>query len=1518
MHKVTKILGMIASTAILLLILLPVVLSMVISLPSVQNRLLDYATSYATEYLGAEVSVGNIDVTMRGGVELIDLMVKDLDADTLLYVSRLESSISRYSFLNQNLRLGHSSIKGATLNLRAREVEGGGAEMNIRQITRLLANKNGESKFEMAVESLVIDDMTLRIEQLEPKSPSYGVDIRDIELNDLRGAMLELNINGPAIHGYIERMYALEKSGFEMRNVAGELYVTEGSLAMSKMNLESRWSSLSIDELLLANSSWGEYRNFEHTALLSIGITDGVLSSDDLAYFSPSMLNWGIVLRDLEVNVLGEIDNLRVGIENMSYGDSTKIVADLSISGLPDVKNANLELDLKGLVTTASDIDQIKWSFSGNGFTESAMTIIERLGEITARGGAVGSISNLAVDGGVSSEQGSVTANLLVDRGDSGLGLKGDVDVDNLGVGRIFGIKDLGDVTLGASVDALLMGVDTRAKVSSDIESIGWRNTSFDALDLSFEICDRGVEDVVFYSRSPKLNFDFKGYAKGVIDRDVNSKFDLDLEVNDLDFKAFGFAKQDSLSHMRVDMSFVGEGLSVEECYGDVEVASGAYIYNLDTLDFGRATLSVDSREGSRSVDLKSDFADASFSSASRVAHITDYVKSLMVEYLPALYNHPEQFDHTLAEFASDSTERIGVVDSLSYSYLNATTKDISPIVEALSTGVEFGTGSTMQFRFDPSAREFDLRVQSPYFERGTTFAVDIDIASSNRGDSIVLDSRIKELFVGTSFIESTTMVASARDNRVRLESSFVNPADSSATNIGAIVSLNNSVSKGREYGVHLLPSTISRRNVMWRLDAREILIGRQGVDVDGFKVESRDQLMQIDGRASQSKMDTLRMSMKNFDLSIFSTLIAQLGYNIEGRTNGVALISSTLDAASLDARIELDSVSVNTLPAPPMLMQAQWDSKLNQARLSLLDRVSRDTLIRGFYIPSEVRYYASLNVDSLQMAMLDPPLGGVISNTEGLADLNLTLQGVRRVAHLNGEITTHDVETTVTYTNTRYRLPSGKIAVNDNLLSCNNVILEDMDGNSGTFSLGVDLQHLSNIAYSVRVGLDKMMVLNTTESDNDQFYGKLFATGALSMVGDKSGVKMDIVARSDENSHFYMPLANKANISTADFITFVQPTTIDTTDMTLRRREYLERVNRSRGTGAMDINMALDVQPNTELQLVIDPTVGDIIRARGEGRLDLRIEPKSNIFDIYGDYTISEGNYLFTLRNIVNKRFVIDPGSSIQWTGQPMDPILDINAIYKLKASLQPLFADESSRAVPVDCVINLSDRLAQPNVAFAINLPSSDPEQQAMLSNLLNDQESISRQFFYLMLANSFIPETSAGGTSDLGVSTTAATGFELLTNQLSNWLSSSNYNVVIRYRPESELTGDEVDFGFSKGLINNRLLVELEGNYIIDNKQAISEDASNFMGEAYVTWLIDRAGALRLRGFTQTIDRFDENQGLQETGIGVYYRENFDNFRDLRDRVRNRFRADPERKERRKAKREDKLESEESINN
>ena len=607
--------------------------------------------------------------------------------------------------------------------------------------------------------------------------------------------------------------------------------------------------------------------------------------------------------------------------------------------------------------------------------------------------------------------------------------------------------------------------------------------------------------------------------------------------------------------------------------------------------------------------------------------------------------------------------------------------------------------------------------------------------------------------------------------------------------------------------------------------------------------------------------------------------------------------MKSVLRGGEITADILLDSVEVNDIPAPPMRLASRWDFARSRAGVTVSDRIRRDTLIRGFYAPDRNRYFARLDVDSLDMALLDPILAGVVSSTEGMASAGLTLQGQGRKADLEGEIRVAGLKTTVDFTQVTYSMPEAVLNVKNNRFRASNVPIFDPRGNRGRFDFDMSLQHLSNISYDVRVAPQQMLVLDTDSDDNDMFYGRVFATGAARISGDKGAVNMDITASTDGNSSFVMPLSSKSNISNADFVVFEQPEQADTLDDVARKKLSFERKHRQKSDAGsqMKITLALDVRPDAEVELEV---AGNTVKGRGAGALNLQINPKANIFEIYGDYTIAEGSFMLSLQQIINKRFTIESGSSIQWTGSPMNAMLDIDAVYKLKASLQPLLQGTSDnlaadRSVPVECVIHLGERLSNPAVTFDVHVPGTDPETQTVIANALTTPETVDTQFAYLLLFNSFMGENSSS-SSNIGTSVSAATGLEFVSNMVSNLLSNDDYNIVIRYRPKSELTSDEVDFGLSKSLINNRLFVEVEGNYLIDNKQAVNSSMSNFMGEAYITYLIDRAGTLKLKAFTQTIDRFDENQGLQETGIGIYYKEDFNNLKDLKERLKNKFRS------------------------
>ena len=75
-------------------------------------------------------------------------------------------------------------------------------------------------------------------------------------------------------------------------------------------------------------------------------------------------------------------------------------------------------------------------------------------------------------------------------------------------------------------------------------------------------------------------------------------------------------------------------------------------------------------------------------------------------------------------------------------------------------------------------------------------------------------------------------------------------------------------------------------------------------------------------------------------------------------------------------------------------------------------------------------------------------------------------------------------------------------------------------------------------------------------------------------------------------------------------------------------------------------IDMNFELNENAEVNIIFDETLGDKIRARGSGFINIGYNIKDDVY-MYGDYRVNEGDYLFTLQNFVNKKFDIESGGT-------------------------------------------------------------------------------------------------------------------------------------------------------------------------------------------------------------------------------------------------------------------------------
>ena len=309
--------------------------------------------------------------------------------------------------------------------------------------------------------------------------------------------------------------------------------------------------------------------------------------------------------------------------------------------------------------------------------------------------------------------------------------------------------------------------------------------------------------------------------------------------------------------------------------------------------------------------------------------------------------------------------------------------------------------------------------------------------------------------------------------------------------------------------------------------------------------------------------------------------------------------------------------------------------------------------------------------------------------------------------------------------------------------------------------------------------------------------------------------------------------------------------------------------------------------------KIICTSASGDILRSRGGGNIQIRINRQGDI-KFYGDYTIQDGEYLFSLQNLINKKFDIVQGGTVKWQGNPYNADINIMAVYKLKASLSDLFGQSGSgamqnrsdfqRRVQIHSNLMLSGMLEQPIVKFGIELPTLDEGTESLVLDYISTEEEMNRQVLSLLVLNKFYtPEymRSEQGGNDTYNNAALLTTTEMLSSQISKWMSSisNDLDVGVAYRPGDNITSEEFELALSTQVFNNR--VSLNGNVGVGKYQA---NTSTMIGDFDVDIKLNKSGTIRARAYTRSNEDYLYEPSLTTQGVGISFKEEFDHIREL----------------------------------
>jgi len=470
-----------------------------------------------------------------------------------------------------------------------------------------------------------------------------------------------------------------------------------------------------------------------------------------------------------------------------------------------------------------------------------------------------------------------------------------------------------------------------------------------------------------------------------------------------------------------------------------------------------------------------------------------------------------------------------------------------------------------------------------------------------------------------------------------------------------------------------------------------------------------------------------------------------------------------------------------------------------------------------------------------------------------------------------------------VSFVTSLFKVPyslSGLIKINEKEIEFPSLILTDQFQRDAMLSGKITHTYFQDIHYQLNIEVSKgFYLMETTKKDNEAFYGSItIQTGSVQVKGNFDYVSVKGTVQPGKGTIVKLPMSYYEEHKRPSFIHF-------TGSSTNSPPQYLTSLRKTELKG-IDLDLYIQAVEDAEMHLIFDEQLQDMIRTRGKGTLHFQLLSSGEI-SLFGTYEITSGDYLFTLKNIINKRFFIQPGSKLTWEGNPYSASIDITATYETTASLTALDSTLKGR-IPVTLSLFMKGNLQNPTIRLGMDLPALSYDQASglisQLRHIENDEQELNKQAFSILVFNSFAPIRTSEGTFSAS-SGVASNVSEFLSNQLTNLLGKNLGQQIGIQLSSSQF--NELRMNLQASLFQERVQIERQGLIVGNQTQAPSLGNISI----HIRLLPSQPNPSKPDQTQLALILFNrENWGISNSllstfrGGGIYLKKDFDKFLDL----------------------------------
>lgn len=1448
----------------------------------VQTHLVTMATQIIEQRLDAKVSIKKIDYRPFNKVLLCDVFVQDLNGDTLLNAQKVTANLLRFSSSKRIISLSKVSLDKAQINLLTDST----GTMNLSAFIKALNKKeksDSASPFSIRIKNASIAESTFKM--YRENADSVGrerINFQDLYLTNLNIDLKGFDIAGDTISFTISNMSFADKSGFAVERFRTDMSLCSRFMLFEKLQIRSMGNSINMPSFSMTYSTWKDMGDFLEKVKLKGSFESTTASTSLLSFFVPAFNKFDLDFA-LEGAFRGTVSDFRVRNLELFAADSTRLLFNANLTGLPNFNSTLIFLDIKDLTTNISDIESIRNNETGLPLINLPDNFYA-LKRLNYSGTFTGFISDFVAYGSLNSAIGKVFVDLSIKPDENSMvNFDGKVSTTSFNLGRLIGNDILGKTSMKATIKGStdyknhFEGV-TDATISS-FEANGYRYSN---IDISGNFSSKAFVGSLFLDDpNAKLNF------MGKVDlSDSIPVFDFSAFVPKFDLVKLNFNKVDSISQASFLLTAKFTGSNLDNTRGEVKVVNTFYKNQNGEIKTSDITVTANNTEESKLIAIKSEFAEGELRGKYNYANIIGSLKNLAFLYVPAL--SPNNLKPEVTPTGVENPEYNDYIIKLRVKKTRKFTDVLVPNFRIAENTNVFGI-------YNPDFQTLTLKVSIPELTLAGNTIKNVIIDGNTNDSSFVASISSPSFEVGGAFVRNVSVKAEASNNKILTSLAWDNKT--SVRNQGQIVA-NTIVEHKQNFNIidiTINPSDFYLNDTIWNIAESKVIIDSSRIFINNFLLSNNEQSLQVSGAIASLPTDSIRAEFRNIDLSNVNLYTSSLGYAISGKMNGYAMLTDLSSTPLFFSDLSLSSIILNENAVGDIALQSKWLANEKRLNVSLTNTLNGETAlsVTGDVFPNSNSLNIKANIYKLLLSNIEPIIADNVSGIDGFLQGNLALSGSFGQPQLNGQINLVDGAASIGFTKTRYWVSDPIVIQNSDIIFRDFRVL-DVNNRVATLNGAIKTGYFKDFRLDLTLSPENFQFLNTTERDNELFYGSVYATGQVRLMGPPNNLNVNASVKTEPRTAIFLPLSSSGEVAETDFVNIVDRSS----DIIIIEDSFESLIDEPKSNIAL--NLDLQVTPDAEVQIIIDKQLGDIIRANGTGNLKMEINPSTDVFNMFGQYAIESGDYLFTLQGVINKRFRIGQGSTITWNGDVEDAMMDIQAIYSLRTTLSPLSPGSENEAfkrrTQVDCEINLSGKLMEPAINFGINVPlaKTDESINAVVQDAISTEERLSKQFLSLLVINNFtsdVQEEMAGGFGQ-GLASTAS---EMLSNQLSNWLSqwSSAFDIGINYRPGDEISSDEIELALSTQLFNDR--VTINSNVDMGSQNVNTPIAGDFSIDVKIV----PSGKLRAKAFARSNDDIlmGENQNDYTTGAGFMYREDFNSFNELWRRYLNFFRRKPE---------------------